>query len=686
MTSVPLRERTIGAGAVAANRRCDQTSTRHAMGRAALVVAAALVGSSCSGSKPVEREDARQATSSSTVAPAISPPTSIAATTPKKLWTVLVYSIADTDLEPSMMDDVTEMGQVGTGANLNIVALVDRAKDYSDDPVLDLGNWVGGKLIEIGQGKGKVLRDYGDLNTGDPQVLADFVAQGIQQYPADNYALIISDHGASWPGVGGDESFDSDALSLQEIHEGVAAGLKAAGVPKLSMLGFDACLMATYEVATDLAPVANRLIASQEVEPGHGWDYNSLRVLESATPVDVDTLGSQILDGYRAQAKAEKNDADITLALLDLTKIKPLDDAVNQFARVLAGRAADLGPKVGRVRSKTYAYGRSPDSDEDTQMVDLGDLVSRIGVEALDVSPQSDAVLRAQNDVVVRSIEGIAAIKSTGMSVYFPANKKLYDANYASVVGDSPWLSFIAAYFGAGEAIPAERRPRFKTRGPGVTETATVEAVTGKVTINAALEPDTAANIADTVIRYGLVGATGAITYLGEEFGTAASDGTGSVSGDFDLTTLRIGDGTLTVNAYAMLDANAENGIDTLDIPMAYFAPGRTSGSQDVVLSLTFDTTTDTVLEETYYAFNDKLGTYGELFIQPGGTLAPQLLQVAADGTETWTPSADRLNANPSVLSYGYVRLATGTKLLIELTVTDFGGNQATTSATVTVV
>ena len=41
---------------------------------------------------------------------------------------------------------------------------------------------------------------------------------------------------------------------------GISTGLADAGVEKLALLGFDACLMATYEVASTLAPLADRVI------------------------------------------------------------------------------------------------------------------------------------------------------------------------------------------------------------------------------------------------------------------------------------------------------------------------------------------------------------------------------------------------------------------------------------------
>lgn len=121
-------------------------------------------------------------------------------------------------------------------------------------------------------------------------MLADFLARGIEEYPAERYALILTDHGGGWPGVGPDESAGHDILDLQEIHDGIAAGLEAAGLDKLDLLGFDACLMATYETASAMAPLADRMLASQELEPGHGWDYRVLSNVAENPGITVDEV------------------------------------------------------------------------------------------------------------------------------------------------------------------------------------------------------------------------------------------------------------------------------------------------------------------------------------------------------------------------------------------------------------
>src|SRR5689334_14842618 len=50
-------------------------------------------------------------------------------------WTILVYMLADNDLEPFALKDLTEMMSVPSSTSVNILAQVDRADGYTDDPI-----------------------------------------------------------------------------------------------------------------------------------------------------------------------------------------------------------------------------------------------------------------------------------------------------------------------------------------------------------------------------------------------------------------------------------------------------------------------------------------------------------------------------------------------------------------------
>ena len=597
-------------------------------------------------------------------------------------WTVLVYSIADTDLEPYLLADLAEFAEVGSNENLQVAAMVDRAADYSAEPLLGLGDWVGAKYLSIGQGEATELEDLGEVDTGDPAALSDFIARGIADHPAENYALVISDHGASWPGVGGDESAGGrSTLTLEELHDGITDGLSEAGVEKLDLLGFDACLMATYETASALAPVADRMVASQELEPGHGWDYRSFSVLAEDPETDVDTLGAAIVDGFAAQAEAEGTGADITLSVVDLNEMPAVDEALAEFSDALTDRVADVAPVVGRERATVLGFGRDADPAFDSHMADLGLLAAEIGVDALDVSDQADALIRAINDAVVYSVNGPAAMGASGLSIYFPPTPELLDTDYASVESAQAWGAFLDSYYEAGDAIPAEEQPEFMNAagqaefffdGDGLN-------------LVGAFDPAITGNIAETTISYGLPQPDGTVVFFGDEPAQIVEDGSGRALGIYDLTTLTISDGIDTVSAYLSLTWDDAAEIGVIDVPVAYYEPGSDE-YVDVTLSISFNPSTGEVLNEIYYLYDQEAGTYGELVADPQGLIVPKLLVVLPDGTASWEPSSDvGLYADLPNLQYEFPPLESGTELYAELAVADFGGNSDAVSAQVVV-
>lgn len=584
-------------------------------------------------------------------------------------WTILTYEIADTDLEPFMMEDVEEMGEVGTRPGLNLVSFVDRAEGYTEDPVLGIRDWVGAKVLEVQPGGGaRELEDLGDVNTGDPQLLADFIGTQLRAYPAANYALIISDHGAAWPGVGGDESSENDSLTLDELRSAITDGLARAGVDKLDLLGFDACLMATAEVASTLAPTADYLVASQELEPGHGWDYTSLEAAyRGATPTE---LGSEIIRGFRAQALDQGTDVDITLSMIDLARIPDLDAALANFSSALTERVRDVAPTVGRTLASTLGFGASPDPASDSYMADLGGLAGQISVDALDVADEADAVTRALNDAVLDSVAGQATRGATGLSIYFPPSVDYFDEAYAAADGDTGWADFLTAYYSAGDAVATEDIPVF------LSPDAFLDFRDGGVWASAAVASSAEAAISDATLYFGVLEDDGSISYLGEEGATVSDDGAGVVTGFWDLGVLSIDDGEDSARGYLDQSQDAEGRTTSIDVPLDYYAPDATDPIS-ALLSLTIEPTSGTIVSETYYSFDDETGTYGELTVDPEGVIVP-LIQVADEvaGEATWVGTTDvGLYAATENLRYTLETLPSGTQIVVELWITDFAGN-----------
>ena len=108
------------------------------------------------------------------------------------------------------------------------------------------------QITELGKRGMRVVWRSDALNMGAPETLTQLLRFGVTQYPAQDYALIMWNHGGGpLEGVCWDELFSMDRLSLSELTGAIAA----AGMPqKLSWIGFDACLMSSIEVACALEP------------------------------------------------------------------------------------------------------------------------------------------------------------------------------------------------------------------------------------------------------------------------------------------------------------------------------------------------------------------------------------------------------------------------------------------------
>jgi hypothetical protein len=603
-------------------------------------------------------------------------------------WTVLHYSMADTNLEPFMVADVNELGQVGSNDNLQVREFMDRSTEYGEDPLLDQGDWVGGRVLDLAEpGTSELVDELGDVNSADPATLAAFIADGIKTHRAGHYALIISDHGASWPGIGPDEGTapEYDVLDLAEITQAISDGLAEAGVDRLDLLGFDACLMANYEVASAVAPLADRLVASQELEPGHGWDYTALQVLADDPDTSADAFGEALLDGFAAQAEASGTQDEITLSMIDLTRMGAVDEAVDGFAEAMEEHSATVAPAVGQSEAETLAFGKSPDESQDKHLSDLGLLAGAIGEAAPEVAGPADDVVAALDAAVLDSVDGVVTDGATGLSIYLPPVIDLADPAYLDVSTADEWSGFLDAYYGAGEAIPEDEQAQF-------TDSATGPEVTfddGGITLTGTFDPAGLDNITEASISYAIVNDDSSITYYGEEI--AEFDDSGSApmaTGTYDLTVMQLDDGYDTAYAYCALDLSDDLKTAFFDIPMTYYASTdpRQRDPQDALLSMVLDIDKGEFDSETLYIYDEESGGYGELAPDPEGIIVPDVLTVTGAGEQVWEPTTDvGLYADIPNLSYDFVALDPGTQVQADLTIYDFGGNASTISSLVEV-
>ncbi len=249
----------------------------------------------------------------------------------KKMWTVLVYMDGDNNLSRYSSKDIKEMMGSGSDGAMNIVVL------WDNDPSQDTQNAVerhGYYYVE--RGGVTLLKDTEEVNMGDPETAMEFIDYAVKNFPAEHYLWIWWNHGgavdrmALMKGVCWDDTSSGDHLSETEQKDIMFYFKKKAG-RKIDLVGFDACLMATAEIAYQYKDAASYLVASEQSEPGDGWDYTFLSKIKASPSLTARSVAKQILVYYK-NYYVKQDEEDVTLSVIYLVHAGALARSLDAFA------------------------------------------------------------------------------------------------------------------------------------------------------------------------------------------------------------------------------------------------------------------------------------------------------------------------------------------------------------------
>ena len=252
-------------------------------------------------------------------------------------------------------------------------------------------------------------------NMGDPATLRGFMEWGFEQYSAKRYGLVLWNHGSgSINGVCFDELHDFDSLSLAEIGQALT-GYE----DRFEFIGFDACLMATIETAQAVSPYADYMIASEELEPGSGWNYKAFgSFLRDNPQADGAQLGQVVADSFLSFNQENGDEEISTLSVTRLAAIPALAQAMDAAGwKMLEASASSAQLKdITRGIHRAENYGGNTPEEGYTNMVDIGSMMREIEGSL----PEARQVLEALDEAVVYRVAGSGRQQSTGLSVYYP--------------------------------------------------------------------------------------------------------------------------------------------------------------------------------------------------------------------------------------------------------------------------
>lgn len=335
-------------------------------------------------------------------------------------WAIYWY-LCGSDLESeraAASKDLEEMMQAPLPPGVKVVIQTGGAKQWHMEGI-DANSTM--RLLYDENGM-QALQQGPVMNMGEASTLADFLLYCTKNHPARKEMVLFWDHGGGpLGGFAYDENFldengQPDCLRLKEMEDAMnaAVGLQP-DAPWFDLVGFDACLMATIDSAQSLLGFSAYMLASEESEPGNGWDYTALMNALARDPgMDAKQLGISICNSYAAHCQQKGTDKEITLSLVDVRKVPALSVAFDEYGKealLQASQDPTFFSSFARSASATEKYGGG-----NYNMVDLGDLAKK----SQELFPQSTQPLRdALEECVVYKVNSGYRAEASGLACYY---------------------------------------------------------------------------------------------------------------------------------------------------------------------------------------------------------------------------------------------------------------------------
>jgi len=335
-----------------------------------------------------------------------------------KAWTYLVYLDGDNNLDTWGDYSLNLMKNGLTDdANVNVIVLYDH---YNN----------GAYLLQVTSSGITTISDYGEPDMANPAVLQSFLSWGVQNYPANHYAVVLWDHGGGWKDVIFDAT-SNDRMLISDLSNAMMA-VTTSLHRKFDITIFDACLMSMAEVADQLKPVTNYLVASEQSVQFEGFPYDAMLQQLSAQPsMDSWTYSKLIADDYYNFYIYTRGKSVLSVSAIDESKLPGLISAVDNLSITLIANMATYHGKVESARSN--AQHQIEGVGGTFWYIDLHEFADQIAFRI------NDATIDGQAAAVSASIESTLYErhshnldgKAYGIAINFPPNLPQYmDKNY----------------------------------------------------------------------------------------------------------------------------------------------------------------------------------------------------------------------------------------------------------------
>ena len=354
-------------------------------------------------------------------------------------WGIYVYMAGDNSLYEEVDDDLNEMKMVGSNSDLEIVALTDQVPEGDSHAYHVIKHGLEETSLD------QINSTWSnELDMGDGDTLRDFMIWATTEYPAKKKILVIWNHGSGWEKVAEDrESY----LTVPEIRTSIEQYREQTGDSKLTMIGFDACLMGMFEIAYELKEQAEMIHGSEAYEPLEGWTYNHLlyKLKKNLTNSELaEHVVNDYVESYRNGSVYTSY--SVTAAVVDTSKLDNLWNDIDNFSSELYHILPVYRDEISQSRENTQRYDQNPNYR------DLYDLATNIRNEIpmADSREYAEKLQNSINEAILAEDHWqkpgkLAVDRAHGLTIYFP-DEGIKGGYSDLLIKDNSWYDFIEQY------------------------------------------------------------------------------------------------------------------------------------------------------------------------------------------------------------------------------------------------
>lgn len=137
----------------------------------------------------------------------------------KRKWALLIYIAGDNNLSDYGLIDIQELCEEGASDRIYVGVEIDTYGEHTGSIRYEITepDWTG-------KAHRTVIQRLPEKDSGDPETLLSFLEWGLNRYHAENYLLVVWNHGSGFRHIRRDIGFDDfgSSLDMPEIENALS--------------------------------------------------------------------------------------------------------------------------------------------------------------------------------------------------------------------------------------------------------------------------------------------------------------------------------------------------------------------------------------------------------------------------------------------------------------------------------